>query len=84
MRPYAIALRVLALWSGLSPSAMAHPLPAVPAGATFRAGTSPTLAGIGRDGVIHVGYIPTPGTFAFRNGDGQTVGYSIDLCRRSQ
>lgn len=41
-----------------------------------------TLSRIARTGVITVGYIPTPGTFAFRNDAGETVGYSIDLCMR--
>ncbi len=42
----------------------------------------PTLSRIAQAGVINVGYIPTPGTFAFRNEAGETVGYSIDLCMR--
>lgn len=42
---------------------------------------SPTLARIASSGVVNVGYIPTPGTFAFAAPDGSTVGYSIDLCR---
>lgn len=41
---------------------------------------SPTLARIARTGVVHVGFIPTPGTFAFMGPDGQATGYSIDLC----
>ncbi len=41
---------------------------------------SPTLARIARTGVVHVGFIPTPGTFAFMGSDGQATGYSIDLC----
>ena len=41
---------------------------------------SPTLARIARAGVVHVGFIPTPGTFAFMGPDGQATGYSIDLC----
>lgn len=40
------------------------------------------LGRIARDGVVRVGYIPTPGTFAFQDADGKTVGYSIDICRR--
>lgn len=40
------------------------------------------LARIARNGVLHVGYIPTPGTFAFRDATGETVGYSIDVCQR--
>lgn len=43
---------------------------------------SPTLARIASKGAVHVGYIPTPGTFAFENTQGQTVGYSIDLCAK--
>lgn len=35
-----------------------------------------------QSGRIRVGYIPTPGTFAFQDAQGQTVGYSIDICRR--
>jgi len=42
---------------------------------------SPTLARIASSGVVNVGYIPTPGSFAFAAPDGSTVGYSIDLCR---
>ncbi len=41
---------------------------------------SVTLTRIANNGMVHVGYIPTPGTFAFQNPQGQTVGYSIDLC----
>lgn len=40
------------------------------------------LARIARSGTVQVGYIPTPGTFAFRNAAGETVGYSIDVCQR--
>lgn len=40
----------------------------------------PTLSRIARTGEVRVGYIPTPGTFAFRNEAGDTVGYSIELC----
>lgn len=43
---------------------------------------SPVLARIAKSGRIRVGYIPTPGTFAFQDAQGQTVGYSIDICRR--
>jgi glutamate/aspartate transport system substrate-binding protein len=42
----------------------------------------PTLTRIANAGTVKVGYIPTPGTFAFRDDKGQTVGYSIDLCQR--
>lgn len=49
--------------------------------AAVTAADSPTLARIASSGVVHVGYIPTPGTFAFAAPDGSTVGYSIDLCR---
>ncbi|HEU4460085.1 MAG TPA: amino acid ABC transporter substrate-binding protein [Methylibium sp.] len=41
-----------------------------------------TLTRIARTGKVKVGYIPTPGTFAFLNEKGETVGYSIDLCLR--
>ena len=41
---------------------------------------SPTLQRIATSGLIHVGYIPTPGTFAFRAADGATVGYSVEIC----
>jgi glutamate/aspartate transport system substrate-binding protein len=44
--------------------------------------TSPTLRRIAQGGVIRVGYIPTPGTFAFQDAGGDTVGYSIDICRQ--
>jgi ABC-type amino acid transport substrate-binding protein len=43
---------------------------------------SPTLSRIADKGTIHIGYIPTPGTFAYKDEQGQTVGYSIDLCWR--
>ncbi len=43
---------------------------------------SATLTRIAKDGVVRVGYIPTPGTFAFEERPGQTAGYSIDLCLR--
>ena len=42
---------------------------------------SPTLARIAHAGVVRVGYIPTPGTFAFQDAGGQVTGYSIDLCQ---
>lgn len=42
----------------------------------------PTLQRIADTGMVRVGYIPTPGTFAFKNAQGQTVGYSIDICSR--
>lgn len=45
-------------------------------------GGSPTLARIAATGVVRVGFIPTPGTFAFMGPDGQATGYSIDLCLR--
>lgn len=40
------------------------------------------LARIARSGTVHVGYIPTPGTFAFRDAAGNTVGYSIAVCNK--
>jgi glutamate/aspartate transport system substrate-binding protein len=40
------------------------------------------LARIVRSGIVNVGYIPTPGTFAFRDASGNTVGYSIDVCMK--
>lgn len=43
---------------------------------------SATLSRIASKGQVSVGYIPTPGTFAFEDAQGQTVGYSIDLCLR--
>lgn len=43
---------------------------------------SPALSRMAQSGRIRVGYIPTPGTFAFQDAQGQTVGYSIDICRR--
>ena len=33
------------------------------------------LARMVRSGTVNVGYIPTPGTFAFRDASGNTVGY---------
>lgn len=44
--------------------------------------TSTTLSRIADKGVLNIGYIPTPGTFAFKDERGQAVGYSIDLCWR--
>ena len=43
---------------------------------------SATLARIAQSGFVRVGYIPTPGTFAFQDAQGQTVGYSIDICMK--
>lgn len=43
---------------------------------------SATLTRIASTGLVRVGYIPTPGTFAFQDPQGQTLGYSIDLCLR--
>lgn len=43
---------------------------------------SETLRRIAARGFVSVGYIPTPGTFAFENAQGQTLGYSIDICSR--
>jgi glutamate/aspartate transport system substrate-binding protein len=40
----------------------------------------PTLKRILRQGIVKAGYIPTPGTFAFVDAKGDTVGYSIDIC----
>ena len=45
-------------------------------------GTGGALARIARSGTVHVGYIPTPGTFAFRDAAGNTVGYSIAVCNK--
>jgi glutamate/aspartate transport system substrate-binding protein len=46
------------------------------------AALGPTLTRIAGVGIVKVGYIPTPGTFAFRDDKGETVGYSIDFCLR--
>lgn len=43
---------------------------------------SVTLERIASQGAVKVGYVPAPGTFAFETPQGQTVGYSIDLCQR--
>ena len=43
---------------------------------------SVALDRIAAKGLVSVGYIPTPGTFAFEDAQGNTVGYSIDLCLR--
>lgn len=43
-------------------------------------GTGGALARIARSGTVQVGYISTPGTFAFRDAAGNTVGYSIAVC----
>lgn len=40
------------------------------------------LERIVRSSTVNVGYIPTPGTFAFRDASGNTVGYSIDVCMK--
>ena len=45
-------------------------------------GTGGALARIARSGTVQVGYIPTPGTFAFRDAAGNTVGYSIAVCMK--
>lgn len=58
----------LLLWAGVSAQAQTY--------------DSLTLQRIANRGSIHVGYISTPGTFAFEDAQGQTVGYSIDLCSR--
>jgi glutamate/aspartate transport system substrate-binding protein len=50
--------------------------------ATAQGIESETLQRITSKGFISVGYIPTPGTFAFENARGQVVGYSIDICSR--
>jgi glutamate/aspartate transport system substrate-binding protein len=60
--------------------AIASSLPSVASAGDWRA--SPTLSRIADKGVVNVGYIPTPGTFAYKDDRGQTVGYSIDVCRR--
>jgi glutamate/aspartate transport system substrate-binding protein len=46
------------------------------------AGPPDTLARIARTGVVRIGYIPTPGTFAFQDATGETRGYSIELCMK--
>ena len=51
-------------------------------GAPAQIPESATLSRIASKGLVSVGYIPTPGTFAFENAQGQTAGYSIDLCLR--
>jgi glutamate/aspartate transport system substrate-binding protein len=66
-------LALCATWS-VQAGAVAEKAAATPLG--------PTLARIASAGLIKVGYIPTPGTFAFRDDRGETVGYSIDLCLR--
>jgi glutamate/aspartate transport system substrate-binding protein len=57
--------------------AASKPKPAV----NIAVSASPTLQRIAQNGVIRVGYIPTPGTFAFQRPSGETVGYSIDICQ---
>lgn len=44
------------------------------------AANSTTLSRIARTSVLNIGYIPSPGTFAFQDASGKTTGYSIDLC----
>lgn len=63
----------------MAETAVAAPAASTGAGAAI---ASPTLSRIAQAGELRVGYIPTPGTFAFRNEAGETVGYSIDLCLR--
>lgn len=67
---------ILALLAALGGGALAGASPASDPGA------SPTLRRIAASGVVRVGYIPTPGTFAFQDAKGDTVGYSIDICQR--
>ncbi len=62
--------------------ALASTALAAPAPTPLAAPPSAALARIAQTGAIRVGYIPTPGTFAFQDADGDTVGYSIDICRR--
>ena len=62
-------------------ASLAVSAPFVASAAQPQAG-SETLARIARNGTVRVGYIPTPGTFAFQNDKGETVGYSIDICQR--
>ncbi|MES2947349.1 MAG: amino acid ABC transporter substrate-binding protein [Pseudomonadota bacterium] len=50
--------------------------------ASAQTADSATLTRIASTGLVRVGYIPTPGTFAFQDPQGQTLGYSIDLCLR--
>lgn len=59
--------------------ALAAPRPALAANSYQ---TSPTLSRIHESGVVKIGYIPTPETFAFKTQAGETVGYSIDICHR--
>lgn len=71
--------RVLpALLALVAPLCAAAPA-AAPVAATPQ---GPTLTRIARTGEVGIGYIPTPGTFAFRNQAGETVGYSMELCMR--
>ncbi len=43
---------------------------------------SPTLKRIGDRNFINIGYISTPGTFAFEDEKGRTTGYSIEICNK--
>lgn len=74
MRPSLRSWPCVAMLAAAGLSAAASPA------ADWRA--SPTLARIADKGVVNVGYIPTPGTFAFKDERGQTAGYSIDVCWR--
>ena len=67
-------------WLVTQPASAAGPAAAPAAGPA--ATGSPTLARIAQRGQVNVGYIPTPGTFAFQDTAGDTTGYSIDLCLR--
>lgn len=40
-----------------------------------------TLTRIAQTGQLRIGYVPDAPPLSFRNGDGDAVGYSIDLCR---
>lgn len=70
----------LAAWAVGAPAATAAaPSQTAP---QVQVSASQTLQRIAQTGVIRVGFIPTPGTFAFQNPDAETVGYSIDICRQ--
>jgi glutamate/aspartate transport system substrate-binding protein len=73
-------MRLLSIWNRSATAFAGCALAASALANDWRA--SPTLSRIADKNTIHVGYIPTPGTFAFKDEQGQTVGYSIDLCWR--
>jgi glutamate/aspartate transport system substrate-binding protein len=72
-------LMILLTTAYLSDAKATESLPAATT-KSFSPPQGPTLQRIMRQGIVKAGYIPTPGTFAFVDAKGDTVGYSIDIC----